>query len=106
MTGWPTAARPARRSAFRPSAVFVGLVALCATGGVLAWFDFGNANVDVIVFVVAGWLVSLSLHEYAHALFAYQRGDRSVVADGLPDPEPAEVHPPGAVDRCCRWCSC
>lgn len=70
------------RSAFRPSAVFVGLVALWGTGGVMAWQDFGNPSVNIILFVVAGWLVSLSLHEFAHAIFAYRAGDRSVADRG------------------------
>jgi Zn-dependent protease len=82
MSGWPTSARPARQSAFQPSPIFVGLVAVFITGGLLCWFGIGNKNVDIIVFVVAGWLVSLSLHEYAHALYAYQRGDRSTADRG------------------------
>jgi len=70
------------RDAFRPSPIFLGLVALFATGGVMAWQDFGNTSVDVLLFVIAGWLVSLSLHEYAHALLAYLGGDRSVAERG------------------------
>ena len=45
------------------------------TGGVMAWNGYGNAGFDVFVFIVAGWLVSLCLHEYAHALLAYRAGD-------------------------------
>jgi Zn-dependent protease len=70
------------RGAFRPSAVFLALVALFATGGVMAWTGFGNVGVDVFLFVVAGWLVSLCVHEYAHALVAYRAGDVSVAARG------------------------
>jgi Zn-dependent protease len=65
-----------------PSPVFVGLVALWVTGGVMAWQDYGSAIFNVILFVVAGWLVSLSLHEYAHAVIGYHSGDRSVVDRG------------------------
>ena len=36
----------------------------------------------MLLFVVAGWLVSLSLHEYAHALVAYRAGDRGVAERG------------------------
>lgn len=72
----------ARQSAFRPSGIFLGLVALWITGGVLAWLNFGSTAVNVILFVLAGWLVSLSLHEYAHAIFAYRAGDRGVVERG------------------------
>jgi Zn-dependent protease len=72
----------AQRNLFRPSAIFLGLVALWITGGVMAWLEFGSTSVNVILFVLAGWLVSLSLHEYAHAIFAYRAGDRGVVERG------------------------
>jgi len=70
------------RNAFRPSAVFLGLVAVWMTGGVMAWQEYGDLNYDIFLFVVAGWLVSLSLHEYAHALLAYRAGDVGVAARG------------------------
>ena len=31
----------------------------------MAWLEFGNAIFNVLLFVLAGWVVSLSLHEYA-----------------------------------------
>jgi Zn-dependent protease len=68
--------------AFRPSAVFLGLLAVWVAGGVLAWLEIGSATVDLLLFVLAGWVVSLSLHEYSHALFAYHSGDRSVANRG------------------------
>jgi Zn-dependent protease len=70
------------KEAFRPSGVFLALVALCLTGAVMAWNDFGNPSVNVFLFVVSGWLVSLCLHEYAHALFAFRAGDVAVAARG------------------------
>jgi Zn-dependent protease len=70
------------RGAFRPSAVFLALLALFVTAGVLAWTDVGDAGVNVFLFVAAGWLVSLCLHEYAHALVGYRAGDTSVAARG------------------------
>jgi len=68
--------------AFRPSAVFLGMVAVWVTGGVMAWLDFGSPIVNVLLFVIAGWVVSLSLHEYAHAIVAYHSGDRAVAERG------------------------
>ena len=68
--------------AFRPSSVFLGIVALFVVGGVMSWFGIGNAGVDVFLFVAAGWVVSLCLHEYAHALTGYHAGDRGVAARG------------------------
>jgi Zn-dependent protease len=79
---WGDIVRGVPRGAFRPSAVFLGLVALFVTGGVMTWQSYGAVGLDVFVFVVAGWLVSLSLHEYAHALVAYRAGDRGVVERG------------------------
>ena len=70
------------RQATRPSPVFLALVALWVTGGVMAWQGFGNDVVNVLIFVIAGWLVSLSLHEYAHAVIGFHSGDRSVVDRG------------------------
>jgi Zn-dependent protease len=70
------------RGAFRPSGIFLAIVALFVAGGVMSWMDFGNAKFDVFVFVVAGWLLSLCVHEYAHALVAYRGGDVSVAARG------------------------
>jgi len=70
------------REAFRPSVIFLCLVALFVTSGWMAWAGFGAPQVNVILFVVSGWLVSLCLHEYAHALTAYQAGDRAVADRG------------------------
>ena len=36
----------------------------------------------IVVLVLAGWAVSLCLHEFGHALVAYRGGDRSVRAKG------------------------
>src|SRR5215831_5354591 len=81
MASWYAGTR-SRRDAFRPSPIFIGIVAVFVTGGLLSWNDIGNATVNIIVFVVAGWMVSLCLHEYAHALYAYLRGDRSAADRG------------------------
>jgi Zn-dependent protease len=48
----------------------------------MAWAGFGADQVNVILFVVSGWLVSLCLHEYAHALTAYRSGDLTVADRG------------------------
>jgi Zn-dependent protease len=70
------------RGAFRPSVNFLGLVALFVVSGALAWSGSGSAGVNVFLFVVAGWLLSLCVHEYAHALTAYRGGDHTVAARG------------------------
>jgi len=70
------------KNAFVPSPVFVGIVALTVVSGWMAWTGFGNVRVDVFLFIICGWLLSLCLHEYAHALVAYFSGDRGVADRG------------------------
>ncbi|HEU4362171.1 MAG TPA: site-2 protease family protein [Mycobacterium sp.] len=78
--------RPLRDQSVRPSPIFVALLAVTGLGGVLAWRAGADvqplAYAGVFVFVVAGWLVSLCLHEFAHAVTAWRFGDRSVEARG------------------------
>jgi len=66
----------------RPSLIFVALVVALVAGGWVAWTGWGNPDIGVFVFVTAGWLVSLCLHEFAHAYMAYRGGDRSVAERG------------------------
>ena len=77
--------RPLHQSV-RPSPIFLAIVALTAVGGVLAWIsaDINRplAYVGVFTFVVAGWVVTLCLHEFAHALTAWRFGDRDVEMRG------------------------
>jgi Zn-dependent protease len=70
------------RHAFVPSPVFVGILAVFLVSGWMCWTRFGNVKVDVFLFVVAGWLVSLCLHEYAHAVAGFFSGDKSVADRG------------------------
>ncbi|HEX2284564.1 MAG TPA: site-2 protease family protein [Mycobacterium sp.] len=77
--------RPLHQSV-RPSPVFLAIVALTAVGGVLAWLaadaDRPLAYVGVFIFVVAGWVVTLCLHEFAHAYTAWRFGDHDVEIRG------------------------
>jgi Zn-dependent protease len=77
--------RPVRQSV-RPSLVFLAICAITALGGVLAWLAGASktplAYVGVFVFVIAGWLVSLCLHEFAHAYLAWRYGDHDVAVRG------------------------
>ena len=70
----------------RPSPVFLAICAITAVGGVLAWLASDPqgvmAYVGVFVFVIAGWLVSLCLHEFAHAFLAWRYGDQDVAIRG------------------------
>jgi Zn-dependent protease len=77
--------RPIRQSV-RPSPVFLAICAITAVGGVLAWFADSHrsplAYLGVFTFVIAGWLVSLCLHEFAHAYLAWRFGDNDVAVRG------------------------
>lgn len=70
------------RAAFRPSLVFLALVVIFAGSGTLAWNGYGSVRLAAFLFVVSGWLVSLCLHEYAHAVVAFRAGDTSVAHRG------------------------
>ena len=60
-----------RARAVRPSPVFLAFVAAAAVSAVVCWNanTAGSAAADfaVFVFVLSAWVVSLSLHEFAHA---------------------------------------
>ncbi|MGV0739993.1 site-2 protease family protein [Mycobacterium syngnathidarum] len=77
--------RPLHQSV-RPSPVFLAVVALTAAGGVVAWFAADNVKplsyVGVFILVIAGWLVSLCLHEFGHAFTAWRFGDHDVAVRG------------------------
>lgn len=63
------------------SAIFWGLIGLLALSGAHLAAGDGGA-ISVFVFVAAGWVISLCLHEWGHAIFAFQGGDRSVLGRG------------------------
>jgi Zn-dependent protease len=56
-------------------------VAVCALSGVMAWHQV-TPRLAVFLFVISGWLVSLCLHEYAHALAGFFSGDKTVADRG------------------------
>ncbi|AQA03798.1 hypothetical protein BVC93_16715 [Mycobacterium sp. MS1601] len=70
----------------RPSPVFLAIVAVTALGGVLAWLAAESVTVlayaGVFVFVIAGWVLSLCLHEFGHAYTAWRYGDHDVAVRG------------------------
>ncbi|MEU0332838.1 site-2 protease family protein [Streptomyces sp. NPDC006193] len=67
----------------RLSPVFVGILAVTAVTGWATWSGFAaRPGVAVFLFVTAAWIVSLCLHEYAHARTALHSGDITVGAKG------------------------
>ena len=77
--------RPLHQSV-RPSPIFLAIVAITVVGGVVAWLAADSvrplAYVGVFIFVIAGWLVSLCLHEFGHAFTAWRFGDHDVAVRG------------------------
>ncbi|SMF33025.1 site-2 protease family protein [Streptomyces sp. Amel2xC10] len=72
-----------RRGERRISPVFLGILAVTAVTGWATWTGFAEQpGVAVFLFVTAAWIVSLCLHEYAHARTALHSGDISVGAKG------------------------
>jgi Zn-dependent protease len=75
---------PPLRGVLTVSPVFLALLATTAGSGAILWFDIvpaGSALVT-IVFVTVGWITTVCVHEFGHALVAYLGGDRMVVAHG------------------------
>jgi len=66
----------------RISPVFWVLLATLGTAGWAISTGYGNAGFGVFLFVVAGWMVSLCLHEYAHARTAMHSGDITIGSKG------------------------
>lgn len=94
----PSAAEVVR--AVQPGVVFGGLVALAILGGWLAATagadrSSAQATAGVIVLVLAGWVISLCLHEFGHAVTAFAFGDRDVALRGYLTLNPLRYTHPG-----------
>ncbi|GAA1458963.1 site-2 protease family protein [Nocardiopsis exhalans] len=72
---------------FLPSPIFVLLLGLAGFAGWLSWraveldwAEEGTAVTPLIppLLILIGWIVSVAVHEFAHALTAYLAGDRSL----------------------------
>lgn len=73
----------ATRGERRVSPVFLALVAIMAVSFWAVWTkNSASAGFAVFLFIVSGWIVSLCLHEYAHARTALHGGDISIGAKG------------------------
>ncbi|WP_037577053.1 site-2 protease family protein [Phaeacidiphilus oryzae] len=82
MTATDERTRPRSAGHNRVSNVFWVLLAVFGASGYLVWDHFGNVRFGVFLFVISGWLVSLCLHEYAHARTALHSGDIGVGVRG------------------------
>src|SRR5579864_2622987 len=75
---------PSLRGVITVSPVFAGIVATTAASGALVFVGLVPRLVGLltIVFVTAGWITSLCIHEFGHAFVAYLGGDRAVATSG------------------------
>ena len=71
-----------RQDLVRPSPIFYALVLATFVLGLLLSRGYRYDGVTMFLFVVVGWVLSLALHEFGHAMVAYIGGDRSVVDKG------------------------
>ncbi len=75
---------PSLRGVVSVSPFFLALVGVTAASGALLWTDLVPRLIPLwtLAFVIGGWVMSLCVHEFGHALVAYLGGDRSVVGAG------------------------
>ena len=75
---------PPLRGVVTVSPVFMALLALTVGSGALLWFDALPVATPIVtvVFITAGWITTVCVHEFGHALIAYLGGDRGVVGHG------------------------
>ncbi|PXY26842.1 site-2 protease family protein [Prauserella sp. PE36] len=83
-----------QRSLVRPSLLFYAILLVTIAGGVLTAFvapwtaTTGMLERDalgtlgIVVLVLGGWALSLTLHEFGHAIVAYRGGDHEVAHKG------------------------
>src|SRR5215510_140522 len=78
----PRAQRRPASTQWPVSGLFLGLMAivLAMPAAMAMWPAY--ARQEVFLFVLAGWLISLCLHEFGHAIAAYACGDMSVPNKG------------------------
>ena len=96
MTTTPTAQA---LNSVRPGPVFLGLLAAAGVGVWLLISTGAERNATAIagafLLVLSGWVISLSLHEFAHAFTAYRYGDHSVENRGYLTLNPLKYTHPG-----------
>ncbi len=85
--------------AIRPGPIFLGFIVAAGFGAWLsATSDVGRNAQSVggtILLVLAGWVISLCLHEFAHAVTAFRFGDRNAELRGYLTLNPLKYTHPG-----------
>jgi Zn-dependent protease len=74
---------PKMRGVLGLSPIFLGIVAVVVASGAALWTQvLPYRDALTLVFIVAAWVMSVCLHEFAHAFVAYIGGDRSIATSG------------------------
>ena len=84
----------AERVQIVPSLNFLLIVLLFTGSGALLWNGLADGRLAVLLFVIAGWIVSLCLHEFGHALTAYLGGDHVIARTGYLTLDPLKYTDP------------
>jgi Zn-dependent protease len=87
---------PSLAGAIRISPIFAIPLGAAVVGGAGLWAGAapGLTLLFSVLLVVGGWVTSLCIHEFGHALIAYLGGDRSVAAAGYLSLNPLKyTHP-------------
>ena len=79
---WGSPARPRRRGAGTGTWIFPAVLAVTAAAGWATASGVTPIGVWVFLTVLGGWLVTLCLHEFGHAVIALRGGDTSVRGRG------------------------
>lgn len=85
---------PAAAATHLPSFNFLALCLLFAGIGWALWHRMMQGQVAVLAFVFIGWIISLCLHEFGHALIAFKAGDTSIPGSGYLTLDPLKYTDP------------
>lgn len=77
-----TTQTPRQAGAVSLSFNFLMLLLTVAASGLAIQFEIGPEKGLAFVFVMAGWVVSLCLHEFGHAYVAWKGGDHEILGTG------------------------
>lgn len=66
----------------QPSPIFYAIVLATVFLGIALANGFRSGGLTMFLFIVVGWMLALTLHEFGHAIVAYIGGDRSVIDKG------------------------
>ena len=81
-----------------PSHNFLTILFIMAVSGGVAFFNVIDSNLTVFVFVAAGWVASVCIHEFGHAYAAKRGGDYSIDQKGYLELDPAHfMEPVGSI---------